>query len=42
MSQSLKVSRRSKFGVGGADAGRADAGRTVRKIVDYLEKTLLG
>ena len=37
MNQSLKVSRRSKFGVGGADAGR-----TVRKIADYLEKTLLG
>ena len=37
MNQSLKVSRRSKFGVGGADTGR-----TVRKIADYLEKTLLG
>ena len=31
------MSRRSKFGVGGADAGRI-----VRKIADYLEKTLLG
>ena len=37
MSQSLKVSRWSKFGMGGADAGR-----TMRKIADYLEKTLLG
>ena len=31
------MSRRNKFGV-----GEADAGRTVRKIADYLEKTLLG
>ena len=36
MSQSLKVSRRSKFGVGGADAGR-----TVWRVADNLEKTLL-
>ena len=31
----------SKFGVGGADVGRTDVGRTVWRAPDKLEKTLL-